>query len=237
VTPVFIPRDMSRDQSSPSGVSARKREVSNPRFSPVVVISRFIEWLMIVSVRLLAGAQARWPDGAPASDQCIYVANHSSHLDALLLFSTLPAHLRRQTRPVAAADYWTAGPLRRYLVHFVFRGVLVEREARPLKPLESMADALSGGHSLILFPEGTRGPGQTLQPLKTGIFHLARRFPDVSIVPAWIDNSYRILPKGLAIPVPLLCSITFGKPLRWKEGQQQNEFLAEVRQSLETLRH
>jgi 1-acyl-sn-glycerol-3-phosphate acyltransferase len=202
------------------------------------VIARFIEWLLIVSVRLLAGAQARWQGCAPSPGQRIYVANHSSHLDVVLLFSTLPAPLRRRTRPVAAAEYWTAGPVRRYLIHSIFRGVLVGRGTSQLNPLEALsnvASALREGDSLIFFPEGTRGPGGVLQPLKPGIFHLARWFPDVDIVPAWIDNSYRVLPKGFAIPVPLLCSITFGPPLRWKEGQQQDEFLAEVRQTLETL--
>jgi 1-acyl-sn-glycerol-3-phosphate acyltransferase len=199
------------------------------------MIAGFIEWLMIVSVRLLAGAQARWQGCAYSSGQCIYVANHSSHLDVVLLFSTLPSRLRRRTRPVAAADYWMAGPLRRYVIHSIFRGVLVEREGCRLNPLEPMANALRRGDSLIFFPEGTRGPGEILQPLKPGLFHLARWFPHVDIVPAWIDNSYRVLPKGFAIPVPLPCSVTFGTPLRWKEGQQQEEFLAEVRRTLETL--
>src|SRR5580658_11280311 len=199
------------------------------------MIAGFIEWLLIVAVRLLAGAQARWQDCAPVPGQRIYVANHSSHLDAVLLFSALPARLRRQTRPVAAAEYWTAGPVRRYLIHSIFHGVLIRREGRQLNPLEPAASALRRGDSLILFPEGTRGPGRRIQPLKPGLFHLARGFPNVDIVPAWIDNSYRILPKGFAIPVLLPCSITFGSPLRWKEGQQQDEFLAEVREMLEAL--
>jgi 1-acyl-sn-glycerol-3-phosphate acyltransferase len=113
--------------------------------------------------------------------------------------------------------------------------VLVERECSQFNPLEPLAHALRAGDSLIFFPEGTRGPGGTLQPLRRGIFHLARWFPHVDIVPAWIDNSYRVLPKGFTIPLPLLCSITFGTPLRWKEGQSQPEFLAEVRRSLESL--
>jgi 1-acyl-sn-glycerol-3-phosphate acyltransferase len=122
------------------------------------------------------------------------------------------------------------------LIHSIFRGVLVGRGSSALNPLEPVATALRQGSSLILFPEGTRGPGRILQPLKPGIFYLARSFPNVDIVPAWIDNSYRILPKGFAIPVPLLCSITFGVPLRWKMGQPQEEFLAEVREALEVLR-
>jgi 1-acyl-sn-glycerol-3-phosphate acyltransferase len=199
------------------------------------MIADFIEWLLIGSVRLLVGAQPRWRGCAKSAKQCIYVANHSSHLDAVLLSSTLPVALRRRTRPVAAAEYWTAGPLRRYLVHSIFRAVLVERERAQVNPLEPVASALRQGDSLIFFPEGTRGPGGVLQPLKPGIFHLARWFPCVDIVPVWIDNSYRILPKGFAVPVPLLCSITFGAPLRWKEGQRQEEFLAEVRRALEAL--
>jgi len=199
------------------------------------MMARFIEWLMIACVRLLSGAQARWPASGPATGQCIIVANHSSHLDSLLLFSGLPARQRQRTRPVAAAEYWTAGPIRRYLIHRVFRGVLLERDCGQLNPLEPLASALRGGDSLVLFPEGTRGPGGVLQPLRPGIFHLARCFPDIDIVPAWIDNSYRVLPKGFTIPVPLRCSIAFGTPLRWKEGQAQPEFLAEVRRKLEAL--
>jgi 1-acyl-sn-glycerol-3-phosphate acyltransferase len=195
------------------------------------MIARFIERLLIASVRLFAK-----PRGAkPSCTQRIYVANHSSHLDAVLLMSTLPAAAWLETRPVAAAEYWNAGPVRRYLTHSIFRAVLVGRQGGPLNPLEPVADALRQGDSLIFFPEGTRGAGGTLQPLKPGIFHLARWFPEIEIVPAWIDNSYRILPKGFKIPIPLVCSIAFGEPLHWKEGQLQDEFLDEVRMSLEAL--
>jgi 1-acyl-sn-glycerol-3-phosphate acyltransferase len=199
------------------------------------MIAGFIEELLIVFVRLLVGAQARWQGCGHSPEQRIYVANHTSHLDVVLLFSALPEPLRRRTRPVAAAEYWTAGPIRRYLIHAIFRGVLIERDRSQLNPLEPAATALRHGDSLIFFPEGTRGPGEDLQPLKPGIFLLANWFPNVDIVPVWIDNSYRILPKGFAIPVPLLCSITFGTPFRWKEGQTQEDFLAEVRKALEAL--
>ncbi len=199
------------------------------------MMARFLEQLLIVLMRLLAGAHARWQGCGQSLEQRIYVANHSSHLDVVLLFSALPAALRRRTRPVAAAEYWNAGPLRRYLIHAIFRAVLIERTRVQLNPLEPAANALRQGDSLIVFPEGTRGPGEVLQPLKPGIFHLASWFPDVDIVPVWIDNSYRILPKGFAIPVPLLCSLTFGTPLRVKPAQTQAEFLDELRQALEAL--
>jgi 1-acyl-sn-glycerol-3-phosphate acyltransferase len=198
------------------------------------MIAGVLKWLLIALVRLYAGARPRGCPHAPG--QCVYVVNHSSHLDAVLLLAVLPAALRHRTRPVADAEYWTAGPVRRYLIHAVFRGVLVGRDGAGLNPLEPVADALRRGDSLILFPEGTRGPGEILQPLKPGIFHVARWFPSLDIVPVWIDNAYRILPKGSAIPAPLLCSVNFGVPLRSKAGQQQEEFLADVREALERLR-
>jgi 1-acyl-sn-glycerol-3-phosphate acyltransferase len=95
---------------------------------------------------------------------------------------------------------------------------------------------LKHGDSLIIFPEGTRGPGDRLLPLKPGIFHLAKWFRDVELVPVWIDNSHRILPKGFAIPVPLLCSVTFGSPLRWREDEEQQAFLERVKDAMESLR-
>ena len=176
---------------------------------------------MMVSVRIALGTYRR--GGTSPRGQCIYVANHSSHLDALLLLSMLPPAQRKRTRPVAAEEYWTADPVRRFLIHSIFRGVLIERERLQLNPLEPVENALRDGDSLIFFPEGTRGPGQqTLQPLKPGIFYVARWFPDVDIVPVWIANRPSV--------------ITFGAPLLWKEGQQQDEFLAEVRGALEGLR-
>lgn len=187
--------------------------------------------------RLLTGAQARWVGCAPIDVQRIYFANHTSHLDFVLLWSSLPARLRRKARPVAAKDYWCRGPLRRFVIHCVFRGVLVERAHfdREASPLQPMLDALDVGDSLILFPEGTRGPGPEVQPFKAGVFHLVQVRPHVELVPVWIQNSYRVMPRGFWFPVPLLCSITFGEPVRLGEGEHKLAFLARLRDALAAL--
>lgn len=200
------------------------------------VFAGFLESLLLAAVRVLGGAQPRWQGCGPLYETRIYLANHSSHLDFLLLAAALPEPLRKRTRPVAASEYWNASALRRYVILRIFRGVLLDRKGSELNPLEPAAVALRRGDSLIFFPEGTRGAGERLQPLKPGIFLLARDFPEVDIVPVWIDNSYRVLPKGFAIPVPLLCSMTFGAPVRWKAAQSQAEFMAEIREALEGLR-
>ena len=123
----------------------------------------------------------------PSETRRIYIANHTSHADFILLWSALTPRLRSHTFPVAAADYWNANGVRRYMVKEVFRAVLVERDSvhRTHDPVAAMLQALDDGNSLIMFPEGTRGRGEALQPFKCGIFHLASTRPNVELVPVW----------------------------------------------------
>lgn len=197
-----------------------------------MMVERLVAKLITTSTRLLTGAQARWIGCAPLDTHRIYFANHTSHVDFLLIWAVLPGQLRKKTRPVAALDYWSRGAVRRYLIDSVFRGVLVSRGhvEREHNPIDAMRQALDGGASLILFPEGTRGPGGDVQPFKPGLYHLAAARPDVELVPVWIDNSYRVMPKGLPLPIPLLCSVAFGKPARLEPSEQKPEFLARMRQ-------
>ena len=185
--------------------------------------------------RIVTGARARWIGCAPADRLRIYFGNHASHADFVLIWSALPGPLRAKTRPVAGADYWDKGPIRRFLIHRVLRGVLVQR-GRPSvsdNPIETMAAALDAGDSLILFPEGTRNTtDEKLLPFKSGLYRLALRRPDVELVPVWMENLGRVLPKGETVPVPLLCSVNFGVPLTIGQGEERGAFLARARQAL-----
>jgi 1-acyl-sn-glycerol-3-phosphate acyltransferase len=195
-------------------------------------MERFVGRLITAITRLLTGAQARWVGCGPADAQRIYFGNHTSHMDFLLIWAVLPGRVRKMTRPVAAADYWSRGAVRRYLIDRVFRGVLVARGhiEREHHPIDVMCQALDGGASLIFFPEGTRGPGGEPQAFKSGLYHLATARPGVELVPVWIDNSYRVMPKGMPLPIPLLCSVAFGKPVWLQPGEPKQEFLARMRQ-------
>lgn len=195
----------------------------------------FLEPLLVTGIRLLTGATPRWLGCDPSHAQRVYFANHSSHLDFLLLYASLPPHLRLHVRPVAAADYWNKTKLRRHLMHQVFHGVLLDRHSWQVNPLEPCLQALAKGDSLILFPEGTRGSGESLQPFKPGLAHLAKLKPGVEFIPVWIDNAYRILPKGFLFPVPLLCSLTFGAPLRWKQDSTIEDFTHQAHTALLNL--
>ena len=184
---------------------------------------------------IATGAQARWLGCAPVPVQRIYFGNHNSHADFALIWASLPTPLRRMTRAVAGADYWNASPLRRYIIHEVLHGVVIERsrEGSTVEPVDIMAAALEGGDSLILFPEGTRNTtDELLLPMKSGIYHLAQKCPQIDLVPVWMDNLGRLLPKGEIVPVPLLCSISFGTPLRLQPGEDKETFLARIRDAL-----
>jgi hypothetical protein len=185
--------------------------------------------------RLVTGAQARWIGCAPSAVQRIYFGNHSSHADFALIWASLPYDLRVRTRPVAGADYWDKGRIRQYIIHEVLRGVLIERagNARTQDPIEIIVAALELGDSLIVFPEGTRNTtDQVLLPFKSGIYRVACKRPDVELVPVWMENLGRVLPKGEIVPVPLLCSVNFGAPLRLREGEEKTSFLDRARQAL-----
>ena len=195
---------------------------------------------------LLTGATGRWTGCAPEPKQRVYFANHTSHLDFVVLWSALPPALRATTRPVAGADYWNRSAIRRYLAGRVFRAVLIERRAEgessreailasAKAAVETTAAALDGGGSIILFPEGTRGPGGMPQPFKSGLYHLCRERPGLELVPVWLDHLNRVLPKGEFAPVPLAATATFGAPIRLEPGEERDPFLVRARAALMAL--
>ena len=188
--------------------------------------------------RALTGATAHWRGGVPEDRRRVYFANHTSTLDLVLLWSALPEALRRKARPVAAHDYWTRNRLRHWLAARVFRAVLIERHnvTRENNPLTPMLAALAEGQSLIIFPEGGRCAGDEIGPFKSGIYHLAREIPDLEFLPVYIDNLNRVLPKGEILPVPILCSVHFGSPLRLESGEAKPAFLRRAREAVLNLR-
>ncbi len=192
---------------------------------------------LIAATRLLCGPQARWVGCQPSTCQRVYFANHSSHLDAVVLWAALPPAVRRLTRPVAALDYWAGGGLKGYLARRVLNSILVDRSgANARQVLQDLADAMGSAFSIIFFPEGTRGSGQELAPFKSGLFHLAQSLPQVELVPVYLENLNRILPKGEVLPVPLFSSVSFGKPLRPAPGEAKADFLERARAAVLELK-
>jgi 1-acyl-sn-glycerol-3-phosphate acyltransferase len=188
--------------------------------------------------RVLSGASVRWIDCQPDTCQRVYFANHTSHLDALVLWSALPASIRANTRPVAAKDYWNAGVVRRYLATRVFRALLIDRTDIKVhrNPVDLMIREIGDCDSLIVFPEGGRSTGPEIGEFKSGLYYLCKKRPDLEVIPVHIDNMNRILPRGEVLPVPLLTCISFGPPMWLEAGEAKGDFLHRARESLRRLK-
>jgi len=200
--------------------------------------------ILAAAAQVIAGSTVRWLGCAPTAGQRVYIANHSSHFDFIVLWSYLPPPLRRLTRPVAARDYWERDAVRRYLATRVFNALLIDRVATPStagaglgrQAVDQMVQSLDNRHSLILFPEGTRGAGEDLAPFRSGLYHLCRTRPEIEVIPVYLENLNRILPKGHLLPVPMLSRITFGAPLHLQPAEEKDAFLERARQAVRALK-
>jgi 1-acyl-sn-glycerol-3-phosphate acyltransferase len=190
-----------------------------------------LQQVIIGLTRFLVGGRAYWLGSRPSNRQRIYFANHTSNLDTVVLWASLPPELRRTTHPVAAKDYWDRDRFRRHMALDVLGAVLIERGggAAALDPVRAV---LGEGESLIIFPEGQRGPGPLPLPFKTGLYHLSRAHPQVELVPVWLDNVGRALPKGVVIPIPVSATAIFGSPIAPLPEEEKDQFLARARGAL-----
>ena len=194
--------------------------------------------------RLISGPVVEWRCDPYSDLQRIYFANHSSHLDFIVIWSALPPSLRRRARPVAGRDYWERTAVRRFLARQAFRAVLIERRgdssanaaaAAARASVQQMAHDMGRADSLIVFPEGTRSLNGAIGPFKSGLYHLSRAKPDAELIPVHLDNLNRILPKGETLPVPMLSRVIFGPALPNSVDEQKDAFLARSRTALKVI--
>ena len=193
--------------------------------------------MLALTAKLLTGATVRWIDSQPDTCQRVYFANHTSHLDALVLWSSLPAEVRRLTRPVAAKDYWEKSAFKQYIAS-VFDALLIDRLEIKVhqSPIDLMLREIGDTHSLIVFPEGSRNTKPTLTDFKSGLYYLCKKRPDLEAVPVYMDNLNRVLPRGEFLPVPLLSCITFGPPIWLERNEPKTAFLKRARASVSRLK-
>lgn len=191
------------------------------------------ELLLTGLARFLSGATVRWVDCHPDACQRVYFANHTSHIDLILVWSALPRDIRRLTRPVAAKDYWSKGWLRPHVAK-AYNAMLIDRKSVKVhqSPIDVMLHEMGDKHSVILFPEGGRSDGQQVGQFKSGLYYLSKKRPDLELVPVYLHNMGRVLPRDEYLPVPLLSSVTFGPPLWLESGESKNDFLTRAREAV-----
>ncbi|QDS99540.1 lysophospholipid acyltransferase family protein [Adhaeretor mobilis] len=195
------------------------------------------ETLLTWIARFISGVSVRWVDSQPDTCQRVYFANHTSHLDVVLVWSALPPHIRKLTRPIAAKDYWDGGWVRRKLAK-TFNAMLIDRTEIKVhqSPIDLMLREIGKTQSLIIFPEGGRTPGGEVGEFKSGLYYLSKKRPELELIPVHINNMNRILPRGEVLPVPLLSSVTFGPPMWLEAGEAKMNFLTRAREAVLNLK-
>ncbi len=192
---------------------------------------RAVADLLASAARWISRADVSWLWRPAGYAPRVYFANHSSHLDTLLLWAALPAPERRRIRPVAAQDYWQRTPLRRFLAKRVFGCLMVSRD--PATPfagrgvLSSLLRELERGCSLILFPEGGRGDGREIGEFKAGLYQLCSARADLEAVPVYLEN---------VKPGPAASRVVFGAPLSLQAGESKSDFLSRAQRALRSLK-
>jgi len=167
----------------------------------------------------------------------VFYSNHTSNLDFPVIWAALPGSVRSKLRPLAAEDYWSKGKLRSFLSIKVFNAILIARKAvnRENNPIIKMEKALGEGSSLIIFPEGTRSLSGEIGEFKAGIHHLATNDGERPFVPVYLENLFRILPKGERFPLPLVAMLYIGEPIYLEPEESKEEFLQRARKALSAL--
>ncbi len=190
-----------------------------------------------IFARAITAVRADWQGIEPVPRQRVYFANHTSNGDMPMIWSCLPPALRRDVRPVAAADYWLKNKLRAFVGPEVFNCVLIDRRPEVNdKPMDKILAALDEGSSLIIFPEGNRNmTDDPLLPFKSGLYNMGVARPQVDLVPTWVANLTSIMPKGEVIPLPLICTVTFGAPIHVQDGESKDDFLRRAADALAAL--
>lgn len=160
----------------------------------------------------------RLPKRGPA----IFIANHNSHLDTLILMSLFPLSQLSLLRPVAAADYFLRNRFLSWFSKKIMNIIPIQRSRVAGQDLlQDVSEALLQGQIIIFYPEGTRGEPEQLAKLKSGIAHLASRHPAVDIYPIFLYGAGKALPKGEALLVPFVVDIRVGEAVHWEGNKQK----------------
>ncbi|WP_417650784.1 lysophospholipid acyltransferase family protein [Citrobacter sp. FR21M1BA2611] len=179
---------------------------------------------------LWLGLRIRHRDRLPIRGPAIIVANHNSHMDVFALLSLFTLRRQASIHPVAAADYFLRNKAMAWFALNILNIIPILRKGGETNPLAQCEQALRDGKILILFPEGTRGEPGKLSPLKSGLWHLSQRVPDVPIIPVWLRGTEHVMAKGNRIPLPLFIDVNIGRALRFHDDKHR--FMDELRQQL-----
>ncbi|MBA2612263.1 MAG: 1-acyl-sn-glycerol-3-phosphate acyltransferase [Bacteroidetes bacterium] len=166
-------------------------------------------------LRIIVGVKYHKQDLLKKNKQFVIVSNHNSHLDTMALLSALSSTQLVKTHPVAAGDYFGQSPVRAFFTRYFVNAILIPRTVKKgeQNPIRVMSEILKKGHSLILFPEGSRGEPEKMQEFKKGIGLLMKMNPQVHYIPVFMKGMGKVLPRGERLLVPFDAYVCFGEPI------------------------
>ena len=153
----------------------------------------------------------------------IIAPNHVSHTDAPLVLKALPAHIRERALVPAAADYFFDRAWLSVVVTLAMNGVPFDRRHDIADSVRRCERFLRHGHSIVLFPEGTRSLDGRLRGFKAGVAHLAVQ-TGAPVVPVYLQGTHALLARGRALPRPSAVAVHFGAPLEAAAAETAREF-------------
>ena len=168
--------------------------------------------------------------------QFILIANHNSHMDTMAIMSAIPSRYIHKVHPIAARDFFGGSLFKKILMRYLVNATLIQRDRDDPNndPIDSMDKMLKKSRSLILFPEGSRGTPGVMTKFKKGLGYLIQRNPEINVIPVYLDNVYKTLPRGKNLILPYNCSIRFGDPIEFK-SMEVNNILISAEKALQDL--
>lgn len=170
---------------------------------------------------LLLGFNARHLERLHSGHYRLIAANHNSHLDAMVLMSLFGFRALSEIKVVAARDYFCRNPLMTWISLNIIGIIPIDRDGRSDDPLKPVREALEQGYTVIMFPEGSRGNPEQMQPLKYGIAKLMELYPQSVLTPVYMHGLGKSLPRGQNYLVPFICDINVGEQIVWREDKSQ----------------
>jgi len=160
--------------------------------------------------------------------QFILIANHNSHMDTMAIMSAIPSRYIHKVHPIAARDFFGGSLFKKILMRYLVNATLIQRDRDDPNndPIDSMDKMLKKTRSLILFPEGSRGVPGVMAKFKKGLGYLIQRNPEINVIPVYLDNVYKTLPRGKNLILPYNCSIKFGDPIKFKSMEMDDILLS-----------